>query len=53
MKIHGGKNDFPKILLDDLKIILLGFQNNFVGNLKKMSNATKNLNIVATSLHST
>jgi len=39
------KNEFAegfKILLDtDLKIILLGHQNNFVGNLKIMSNAAK------------
>jgi len=50
--IHG-KNDFAeksKILLDiDLKIILLGHQNNFVGNLEIMSNAAKNFDIVATS----
>jgi len=43
--VHG-KNDFAegsKILLDtDLKIILLGHQNNFIGILKIMSNAAKN-----------
>jgi len=40
-----GKNDFAEgseILLDtDLKIILLNYQNNFVGILKIMNNATK------------
>jgi len=50
--IHG-KNDFAegsKILLDrDLKIILLDHQNNFFGNLKIMSNAAKNFDILATS----
>jgi len=34
----------------DLKIILLNLQNNFVGTLKKMSNAAKNFDILATSL---
>jgi len=38
-------------LLDiDLKIILLDHQNNFVGTLKIMSNAAKNLDILAISL---
>jgi len=44
-----GKNDFAegsKILLNtDLKIILLNYQNNFVGTLKIMSNAAKNFDI--------
>jgi len=48
-----GKNDFAegsKILLDtDLKIILLGYQNNFIGTLKIMSNV-KNFDILATGL---
>jgi len=48
------KNDFAegsKILLDtDLKIILLGHQNNFVGTSKIMSNISKNFDILATSL---
>jgi len=35
-----------KILMD-LKIILLGHQNNFVGTLKIMSNAVKNFDILA------
>jgi len=52
--IHG-KNDFAersKILLDtDLKIILWGDQNNFVGILKIMSNAAKNFDIPASSLN--
>jgi len=47
-----GKNDFVegfKILLDtDLKIILLDHQNNFVGTLKIMSDATKNFDILTT-----
>jgi len=51
--IHG-KNDFAKgskILLDvDLKIILLDHQNNFVKILKTMGNATKNFDILVTSL---
>jgi len=50
-----GKNDFAegsKILLDtDLKIILFDHQNNFVGNLKTMSNAAKSSSILATSLN--
>jgi len=38
-------------LLDtNLKIILLGYQNNFVGILKIMSNAAKNFDILATGL---
>jgi len=38
-------------LLDiDKKIILLDHQNNFVGILKIMSNAAKNVDILATSL---
>jgi len=49
-----GKNDFTegsKILPDtDSKIILLNHQNNFVGILKIMSNATENFDILATSL---
>jgi len=49
-----GKNDFAegsKILLDLYrKIILLGHQNNFIGTLKMMSNAAKNLDTLATSL---
>jgi len=49
-----GKNSFverSKILLDiDLKIILLDYQNNFVGILKIMSNAVKNFDILTTSL---
>jgi len=37
-----------KILLDTgLKIILLYYQNNFVGTLKIMSNVTKNFDIFA------
>jgi len=48
------KNDFAersKILLNtDLEIILLDHQNNFIGILKIMSNAAKNVNILATSL---
>jgi len=47
------KNNFAeefKILLNtDLKIILLDHQNNFVGTLK-MSNAAKNVYILATGL---
>jgi len=40
-----------KILLDtDLKIIWLNHQNNFVGALNIMSNAVKNVDILATSL---
>jgi len=50
-----GKNDFAersKILLDTyLKIILLDHQSNFLGILKIMSNATKNFDILATSLN--
>jgi len=38
------------ILLKDLKIILLDYQNNFVGILKIMSNAAKTFDILATSL---
>jgi len=34
----------------DMKIILLGQQNNFVGTLKIMSNAAKNVDVLATSL---
>jgi len=53
--VSHGKNDFSdgsKILLDtDLKIILLDHQNNFVGILKIMINAAKNLDILATSLN--
>jgi len=49
-----GENDFAegsKILLDtDLKIILLGHQNNFVGTLKITSNAAKIFDILATNL---
>jgi len=49
-----GKNDFverSKILLDiDLKIILLDYQNNFVGTLKTISNAATNFDILATGL---
>jgi len=38
-------------LLDtDLKIILLGHQNNFVGTSKIMSNAAKNFDILTASL---
>jgi len=48
------KNDFTegsKILLNtDLKIILLGHQNNFVETLKVMTNAAKNFDILATGL---
>jgi len=47
-----GKNDFAegcKILNTDLKVILLDYQNNFVGTLK-ISNVAKNLDILATSL---
>jgi len=48
------KNDFTegsKILLDtDLKIILLGHQNNFIGTLKIMSNANI-FDILATNLY--
>jgi len=33
-----------------MKIILLGQQNNFVGTLKIMRNAAKNVNVLATSL---
>jgi len=47
-----GKSDFAersKILLDQ-KIILLDHQNNFVGTLKIMSNATKNFDILAIGL---
>jgi len=36
--------------LVDLKIILLDYQNNFVGILKIMSNVVKNFDIPATSL---
>jgi len=47
-------NDFAegsKILLDtDLKIILLDHQNNFIGTLKVMSNAIKNVGILTTGL---
>jgi len=54
LKIIYRKNDFAKgskILLDtNLKIILLGHQNNFVGILKIMSNAAKNFDILAISL---
>jgi len=49
-KLHG-KNDFAgsKILLDtNLKIILLDYQNNLVGTLTIMSNAAKNIDILAT-----
>jgi len=49
-----GKSDFAersKILLDtDQKIILLDYQNNFVGTLKIMSNAAKNFDILAIGL---
>jgi len=52
LRIVHGKNDFAeefKILLDtDLKIILLNHQNDFVGALKVMSNAAKNVGILAT-----
>jgi len=51
--VHG-KNDFAegsKILLDtNLKIILLNYQNNFVGILKIMSKAAKNFDILAIAL---
>jgi len=41
-----------KILLDtDLKIILLDYQNNFVGILKIMNNAARNFDILATNLN--
>jgi len=53
-KYMHGKNDFAeesKILLaTDLKIILLDYQNNFVGTLKIMSNAAKNFGILTISL---
>jgi len=49
------RNDFAegsKILLDtDLKIIWLDYQNSFIGILKITSNATKNFDILATSLN--
>jgi len=49
------KNDFveeSENLLDtDLKIILLNYQNNFVGTLKIMSNAVKIFYILTTSLN--
>jgi len=52
-RLSYGKNDFTersKILLDtDLKIILLDYQNNFVGILKIMCNVEKNFDILATS----
>jgi len=52
-QLHG-ENDFTegsKILLDtDLKIILLGHQNNFVGILKIMSNIAKNFDILVYSV---
>jgi len=48
-----GKDDFAdesKILLDiDQEIILLDHQNNFVGTSKIMSNAAKNVDILAIS----
>jgi len=47
------KNDFAegfKILLDTLKIILLDYQNNFIGTLKIMSNAVKNFDILVANL---
>jgi len=49
----GTQKDFvegSKILLntDNLKIILLNHQNNFVGILKILSNAAKNFDILAT-----
>jgi len=54
LRIVHGKNDFAegsKILLDtDLKIILLNHQNDFVRILKVMSNAAKNVDILATGL---
>jgi len=47
-----GKNDFAersKILLNiDQKIILLDYQNNFIGILKIISNAAKNFDTLAT-----
>jgi len=46
------KNDFAerfKMLPDtNLKMILLGYQNNFIETLRIMSNATKNFDILAT-----
>jgi len=52
--VQNKKNDFSegsKILLDtDLKIILLGHQNNFVGILKIMSNAAQKFDMLATDL---
>jgi len=52
--IAHGKNDFAegsKILLDtDLKTILLDQKNNLVGTSKIMNNATKNFDILVTSL---
>jgi len=52
IKITHGKNDFAvgfKILMAiDQKIILLNHQNNFVGILKIMSNAAKN--VIATKI---
>jgi len=52
-----GKNDFverSKILLDtDLKIILLGHQNNFVVLKNKNNAVLKNFDILATSLNVT
>jgi len=41
------------LLVTDLKIILLGRQNNFAGTLKIVSDAAKNFDILATSLSST
>jgi len=46
------RENFAKILLNtskNLKIILLEHQNNFVGTLKIMNNAAKNLEILAIS----
>jgi len=55
MSIVHEKKDFSeksKISLNtDLKIILLDNQNNFVGTLKIMSSAAKNVDILTTNLN--
>jgi len=47
------KRLLSKNLDTDLKIILLGYENNYVGRLSIMSNAAKNFDILATNLNIT
>jgi len=49
VNILHGKNDFAEKSKILPKIILLDYQNNFVGTLKIISNAAKNFDILATN----